>query len=78
MEFTLIRIDDRLIHGQVALGWSRSKGINYILAVDDETAKNALQCSLLKMATPPGVKSSIVGVDKAEEILWSGKLEKRR
>lgn len=78
MEFTLIRIDDRLIHGQVALGWSRSKGINYILAVDDETAKNALQCSLLKMATPPGVKSSIVGVDKAAEILSSGKLEKKK
>lgn len=78
MEFTLIRIDDRLIHGQVALGWSRSKGINCILAVDDETAKNALQCSLLKMATPPGVKSFIVGTDKAVEIINSGKLDKKK
>lgn len=78
MEFTLIRIDDRLIHGQVALGWSRSKGINCILAVDDATAANALQCSLLKLATPPGVVSYIVGEKKAKELIDSGKLEKKR
>jgi len=50
MKFKLVRIDDRLIHGQVALGWSRAKGIDTILAVDDVVAKDKFQCSLLKMA----------------------------
>lgn len=78
MDFKLIRIDDRLIHGQVALGWSRSKGIDCILAVDDETAKNSFQCSLLKMATPSGVTSYILDKEKAVEKIQSGKLDHKK
>lgn len=78
MKFKLVRIDDRLIHGQVALGWSRAKGIDTILAVDDVVAKDKFQCSLLKMATPPGVKSFILTVDEAEQKVKDGTLEKKK
>ena len=77
MKFNLIRIDDRLIHGQVALGWTRAKGIDTIVAVDDKVAKDGLQCSLLHMATPPGVKSYIVSVADAVTLIQSGKLDKK-
>ena len=73
----MIRIDDRLIHGQVALGWTRAKGIDTIVAVDDKVAKDGLQCSLLHMATPPGVKSYIVSVADAVTLIQSGKLDKK-
>ncbi len=33
---SLMRIDDRLIHGQVAYGWATSLGINVILVANDE------------------------------------------
>lgn len=38
---SLMRIDDRLIHGQVAFGWSTSLGINVILVVNDEAKKRS-------------------------------------
>lgn len=77
MKFKLVRIDDRLIHGQVALGWSRSKGIDTIIAVDDDVAKDQLQCALLKMATPSGVKSYILGIEDAVNKLTEKSLECR-
>lgn len=78
MKFTLVRIDDRLIHGQVALGWTRSKGIECILAVDDETSKDSFRVSLLKMATPTGVKSFIIDQDTAIEKINSGSFDNKR
>lgn len=36
---SLMRIDDRLIHGQVAYGWATSLGINVILVANDEAKK---------------------------------------
>ncbi|MGJ0962041.1 PTS system mannose/fructose/N-acetylgalactosamine-transporter subunit IIB [Faecalicoccus pleomorphus] len=78
MEFEFIRIDDRLIHGQVALGWSRAKGIGGIAAVDDETAQNSFRCSLLKMATPPGVKSVILTQKSFKDAYDKNKFSKRK
>lgn len=67
MSIEIIRVDDRLIHGQVAIGWTRSRGINTILAIDDATAKDRMQCQLMKMATPPGVTPYFLTVDDAAE-----------
>lgn len=78
MKFTFVRIDDRLIHGQVALGWTRSKSIECILAVDDATAKDSFKSSLMKMATPPGVKSFIVTEEKALEKINNGDFDKKK
>lgn len=36
MTISLVRIDDRLIHGQVAFGWTTALGINTILVVNDD------------------------------------------
>ena len=71
MGIELIRIDDRLIHGQVVLGWTRSKGINTVVAVDDEILKNKMQCQLMKMATPPGVTPIFLSVEEAAAKLTS-------
>lgn len=67
MSIEIIRVDDRLIHGQVAIGWTRSRGINTILAIDDVTAKDRMQCQLMKMATPPGVTPYFLTVEDAVE-----------
>lgn len=52
----LARIDDRLIHGQVITSWIRQNNIEIIVIVDDNIAKDKVQLSILKMATPPGLK----------------------
>ncbi|OJF95353.1 PTS sugar transporter subunit IIB [Alkalibacterium sp. 20] len=68
MDIRLIRIDDRLIHGQVATTWSKSSGISRIIVVSDEVACNPLQKLLLTQAAPPEVKSHVVSVSKLKEI----------
>lgn len=67
MKAQLVRIDDRLIHGQVIVGWTRTIGITSILVVDDKTAKDKIQCSLLRMATPVGIKTDIMTIADAVE-----------
>lgn len=76
MPIVLIRVDDRLIHGQVAAGWSRATGATHIVVANDEVAADTTQKALLKVATPTGIKSSILSVDAASELLNGTKLAK--
>lgn len=72
----LMRMDERLIHGQVAVVWSKHLGINRIVVADDEVIKNEMQLMALKMAVPSGVKASILSVDKAIKLLNDPRAEK--
>ena len=66
------RIDGRLIHGQVANLWTTKLNISRIMVVDDEVAENAIEKSGLKLATPAGVKLSVLPVAKAAENILAG------
>ncbi len=68
IDIRLARIDDRLIHGQVATAWSKQTKINRILVISDEVAKDQLRKFLLSEAAPPGIKSNVITVDKMSEI----------
>ena len=72
MELVLVRVDDRLIHGQVVVGWTRTVKGNRIVVVNDEISTNKMQITLLKMATPAGVKSDILSVGQAVKNLSDG------
>lgn len=61
----LIRLDERLIHGQVAIKWSRLLGVNRIVVADDEASSNPIMQQALMMAAPSGIKVVIVDVEKA-------------
>lgn len=64
MDIHLVRIDDRLIHGQVATVWTKSTNVNRILVVSDAVAHDTLRKALLVQAAPPGVKVNVITVDK--------------
>lgn len=66
---SMMRVDDRLIHGQVAVMWSKELGVQRIIVASDKIANNAIQVSALKMAAPAGVKAAILPIGKAIEIL---------
>lgn len=68
MNIVLARIDDRLIHGQVATVWSKSTGCQRIIVCDDEVAADSIRSTLLKQVAPPGIKSHVVDVDKAVRV----------
>jgi mannose/fructose/N-acetylgalactosamine-specific phosphotransferase system component IIB len=65
LPLALIRVDDRLIHGQVIMGWTRSLGIDHIVAADDQTAANPMQRSLMQMAVPAGLTADICPLAEA-------------
>jgi PTS system mannose-specific IIB component len=77
-EIANIRIDERLIHGQVAIIWTHTVGANRIVIVDNEIVKDELQKPLLKMACPAGVKLSILSVATAINNLVSQKYDNDR
>lgn len=65
------RVDERLIHGQVAMVWTNTVGATRIAVVNDEAVKDEMIIAGLKMAKPAGVKLSILSKAKAVEKLKS-------
>jgi mannose/fructose/N-acetylgalactosamine-specific phosphotransferase system component IIB len=56
MAVVLYRIDDRLIHGQVVIGWGRPLGVTRIVLVDDQVAASPWEQDLYRMAVPPEIE----------------------
>jgi fructoselysine and glucoselysine-specific PTS system IIB component len=69
MTISLVRIDDRLIHGQVAFGWTTALGINTILVVNDEAKNDQMKSMALNLAKPSNVVLYIRGVAESGEIV---------
>lgn len=65
----LVRIDDRLIHGQVMTSWLNFLGANKIMIVDDQAAADPFIKNVLKTCIPGNIKLAIFTIDKAVERL---------
>ena len=65
MSIVLCRVDDRLIHGQVVIGWGRPMGINLIILVDDQVAQSDWEQELYRMAVEPDIEVRFVTVAEA-------------
>lgn len=64
-----VRIDDRLIHGQIVAAWIDAVGCNEIVIADDKAAGDDFAKSLLKMACPPSIKLRIRTIESAAKYL---------
>jgi PTS system mannose-specific IIB component len=62
MTLKLVRVDDRLIHGQVVAIWLKALGAKRILIVDDKTARDDFLREILMLASPPGVPVEVYDV----------------
>lgn len=62
MDVVLARIDDRLIHGQVVVGWVRALDARRLVVVNDTVARNAMQRALMEMCVPSGLAVEFHGV----------------
>lgn len=51
-----VRVDDRLIHGQVVVGWIQRDGYNHVIVVDEEAAANSEVKEIMKAVLPAEVK----------------------
>jgi len=70
MKIGLARIDDRLIHGQVATRWTKETDVSRIIVVSDEVAADHVRKTLLTQVAPPGVTAHVVDVAKAIRV-WN-------
>lgn len=74
----LLRVDHRLLHGQVAMTWTQELETNCILIACDAVVKDDVRKTTLKLARPAGVKLVIKSVDDSIEALRSGVTDKYR
>lgn len=65
----LTRIDNRLIHGQVATQWSGVLGINLLLVANDEVAGNQMRQGLMNMAAPSYAQTRFFTIQKTIDII---------
>jgi len=65
MPLDLFRIDERLLHGQVIVGWGMRLHLDYYVVVDDEVATNAWESDLYAAGLPAGVDADFVSVEEA-------------
>ena len=68
----LLRVDNRLVHGQVLEAWLPALDAHGILVADDEAAGNVLARSAMALAIPPGISFEVLRVPAAAEVLRPG------
>ncbi|MCD6328433.1 PTS sugar transporter subunit IIB [bacterium] len=76
MSIELVRLDDRLIHGQVVAGWVKALYADSITVIDNDVAQDSFQQDLMRMAVPEGVSVHVHSVadckNHLEELEVSG------
>src|SRR5437660_1645822 len=69
MSIALYRIDDRLIHGQVVVGWGKPLNVGFIVLVDDAVRASAWEQELYRMGVPADIEVVFASTEEALERL---------
>jgi PTS system mannose-specific IIB component/fructoselysine and glucoselysine-specific PTS system IIB component len=78
MPIVLCRVDDRLVHGQVVIGWGRPLGVQFIVLVDEGVAASQWEQDLYRMAVPPELDMRFMTVAEAAKQLDEWQAGNRR
>lgn len=78
MSIVLIRIDDRLVHGQIVQGWLKSLDVDTVLVVSDSAASDKTQQILMGMALPSFIKLDVKTLKDATASLLNGDYDKEK
>jgi mannose/fructose/N-acetylgalactosamine-specific phosphotransferase system component IIB len=73
MAVELLRIDDRLVHGQVVEGWLKALRITHIVVASDTVVADDTQNALFHLAVPHGVELTCVSIQEAAEAWQAGR-----
>jgi PTS system mannose-specific IIB component len=72
MAIVFVRIDNRLIHGQVSAAWMAAFDAGVILVADDGVAQDDIQRKVLHMAAPAGCRVDVLTTGDAAGKILSG------
>ena len=78
MAVVLYRIDDRLIHGQVVIGWGQPLGARFIALVDDQVSASDWERDLYRMGVPSDVEVVFASVAEASRLMPKWRADPRR
>jgi PTS system mannose-specific IIB component len=78
VKLVLMRIDDRLLHAQVAVGWVGALSPDVVIVADDVVASTPGQAELLGIGLPPHVELVVAKVSEAVSLLKGRTLDKRK
>lgn len=65
MPIVLYRVDDRLVHGQVVIGWGKPLNLGFIVLVDDAVYGSEWERDLYRMGTPPDIELRFADIAEA-------------
>ena len=77
MPIALYRIDDRLIHGQVVVGWGQPLELRFVVLIDDDVASSEWEQELYRMGVPPEMDVHFCDVASAGSALTKYSLDVR-
>ncbi|HGQ8390643.1 TPA: PTS sugar transporter subunit IIB [Streptococcus pneumoniae] len=77
MSIEFVRIDDRLVHGQVVTTWLKKYDIEQVIIVNDRISEDKTRQSILKISAPVGLKIVFFSVKRFVEVLNSVPIKKR-
>ncbi len=73
-----VRIDDRMIHGQVATQWSGRLNATRIMVINDSIVNDDMRKTVVRLAAPANVSTSILSRKKALTNIKNGKYKGQR
>lgn len=78
MQLVMIRIDDRLIHGQVVVGWGSVLVPDRILLASDEVASVDWQRTIYLSAVPDHIQASVLNIQDTISSFQSNEFDDER
>lgn len=78
MSIVLFRVDERLIHGQVVVGWGERLHMDRIVVVDDTLRNSPWEQELYCLGVPPSVDTLFASVDEARRDIPLWRADQRR
>ena len=78
MSIVLFRVDERLIHGQVVVGWGMHLNMDRIAVVDDSLSASSWEQELYCLGVPPAVETIFMTVEEARGDLPAWRNDERR
>lgn len=75
MKIRFVRIDDRLMNGQISIVWSKEIGCNRIIVCNDEIALDDLEKQLIIKVVPPGINACVLSVEEVISAYKNSRLE---
>lgn len=75
MAVKLVRIDSRLIHGQITINWVKALDVEKVIVLSNSISKDSLQYKMMQTVTPHWLDLAIVDYDKMQKLLQDSRFQ---